>query len=348
MVRLIDMDISGKTFQSIQKSLRPYLIRSIPSVLWVFATVWLVAYMAFKEQFPYRLDKLPVTFLLNLPALFFLIFLLYRLVQSKNRIQSRKNFFFNLVTISFSAFIVIQLLIVHPILIKYIGAPEGHNMLYALAILTNVLLMLAFGAFYLLIRGIEMRFQYLASEREKAQFQFHLLKNQMNPHFLFNALNVAASLPYEDPERASQFIKHLGATYRYLLQTSDEQKVPLEKEVEFVSSYIYLEKVRFEDKLDVDMKIYETLKDRMVIPGSIQLLVENAIKHNAKTKESPLKVVIRCDLIGVTVINNIQQLPTDEHVGRGLKNLRQQYASFDKEITISHTDTHFTVRLPFL
>ena len=350
MVRIIDMGISGKIFHSVRRNLRLRLRFSNTLVYWIeFVAVWLVAYMALKEQFPYRFDKLPVTFLLNLPTLVFLIFLWYRFGWSENKKRFSIYSFVAFVMTRFSKFIIIQLLIVHPILlINYIGAPENRNMLFGLAFLTNALQMLAFGAFYLYIRSTEMRFRYLDSEREKAQFQFHLLKNQMNPHFLFNALNTAASLPYEDPERASQFVKHLSATYRYLLQTSDEQKVPLEKEVEFVNSYIYLEKVRFEDKLDVDMKIYETLMNRMVIPGSIQLLVENAIKHNAKTKESPLKVVIRCDLIGVTVINNIQQLPTDEPAGRGLKNLRQQYASFGKEITISRTDTHFTVRLPFV
>ncbi|MBO4612071.1 MAG: histidine kinase [Bacteroidaceae bacterium] len=295
------------------------------------------------------MDKLPVTFLFNLPALLSVFFMWwYRYTRSKNWNQSRKSFFVTFVMTCLSTYIVTHLLIVHPILINYIGVPENRNMLYGLAILTNALQMLAFSAFYLYIRNTQMRLRWLDSEREKAQFQFHLLKNQMNPHFLFNALNVAASLPFEDAERTSQFIKHLGATYRYLLQTSDEQSVPLAKEFEFVNSYIYLEKVRFEDKLDVDMKFDESLMNRMVIPGSIQMLVENAIKHNAMTAESPLKVVVRCDLIGVTVINNIQQHSTEDSPGRGLNNLRQQYAIFGKDINISNDGSCFTVRLPFL
>lgn len=188
----------------------------------------------------------------------------------------------------------------------------------------------------------------MTAEKEKALYQLYALKNQVNPHFLFNSLNVLASLTYESPELANKFVKKLSAVYRYILTTSQNPTVNLSDEMRFASTYLYLEKMRHGDSLLVDIRETPNMGTRQIIPVSVQMLIENALKHNTATPDKPLTILIDEGANGVTVSNNIQRRNNVNNTGVGLKNLRKQYELHHQQIIISENDNRFTVFLPYL
>lgn len=197
-------------------------------------------------------------------------------------------------------------------------------------------------------REIEISQRLAMAENEKIKYQFEALKQQVNPHFLFNSLNVLASLTYESPELANKFVKKLSVVYRYILTTSQNPTVNLSDEMRFVSTYLYLEKMRHENSLLVDIKEMPNNGTRQIIPVSIQMLIENALKHNTATPDKPLTILIEEGETGVTVSNNIQRRNNINNTGVGLRNLRKQYELHNQQIIISEHNNNFTVFLPFI
>ena len=188
-----------------------------------------------------------------------------------------------------------------------------------------------------------------ALKRESLAFQYKALKNQVNPHFLFNSLNTLSSLVYKDQETAVRFIKQLSEVYRYVLAQKDKELVTMEEEIEFVEKYTYLQKIRHGDSLSVEINI-EPNKNYAVIPLSIQMLVENAIKHNVVAEEEPLSIKIGIENGFLEVINNLNKKNTIEtDGGTGLSNLRSRYGYLsDKKIEIIETQTEYIVRIPLI
>lgn len=205
----------------------------------------------------------------------------------------------------------------------------------------NIIVVLLIEVFQAHLREVEI-------SKDKARYQFQLLKNQMNPHFLFNSLNVIASLAYEDAEKTNRFAKKLSSVYRYMLSTSERHTVSVTEEMSFLKSYLYLENIRFENSIAVNIRITPGCEDRLIIPASIQMLVENAIKHNINTGASPLTISVEVTGKGVTVTNNLQPRSNSRGTGVGLANLRSQYALHGKHISVSQKETMFTVSIPFL
>ena len=194
-----------------------------------------------------------------------------------------------------------------------------------------------------------MEKQMAVIEKEKALYQFEVLKNQINPHFLFNSLNVLASpLLIRIPKRRNRFAKKLSTVYRYLLTTHGRATVTVQEELSFVESYLYLEHIRFGDALHVEIE--DDLRNHhcLVIPASIQMLVENALKHNISTKKSPLIVHISIGNEGITVRNNLQLRNYVASNGAGLKNLQRQYALYGTLVEILKDEKEFVVKLPFV
>lgn len=186
------------------------------------------------------------------------------------------------------------------------------------------------------------------AEKEKIHYQYETLKAQINPHFLFNSLNVLSSLTYQDPEKANLFAKKMSGIYRYLLLTNAHLSVTLNEELSFLKSYIFLEQIRFEDALFVDIINEKEHQNKKVIPVCTQLLVENALKHNITTVQKPLFIRIDITNDGLIISNNLQLRSSVDKGGVGLENLRKQYALFHQAIDIEQTDTEFIVKLPFL
>jgi len=168
-------------------------------------------------------------------------------------------------------------------------------------------------------------------KREKLALQYESLKNQVNPHFLFNSLNTLSGLIGKDGEKATRFVKQLSDIYRYVLEHKDRELVPLDTEMKFVENYISLMKIRFGDNLIVDSEIDESSFFK-IIPLSIQMLVENAIKHNIISREKPLTITIEISSNSQLLVkNNLQkkssilQGDSGEWEKHGLMNIKSRY-----------------------
>ena len=193
--------------------------------------------------------------------------------------------------------------------------------------------------------------QLLKLQKENLQSQFDVLKQQVNPHFLFNSLNVLTSLIRLEPELAEKFTEHLAKVYRYVLENKDNELVNLSTEISFLEAYIFLIKIRFMDKVVVNIRIPEEMKSERIIPLAMQLLIENAIKHNSMSKKSPLVIDIFIDDTNhLIVVNNLQE--REAHMtstGVGLKNIQNRYRLLNNTIPVfEKTKTHFIARIPLV
>ena len=191
-------------------------------------------------------------------------------------------------------------------------------------------------------------------QREKAhlaQYRYLKLKRQVNPHFLFNSLNILDCLVCDEKtEQASTYIHKLAGIYRYMIKSEDEELVQLRDELVFVNLYVDLLKVRFPVGFDVKIDIPDEALARYVLPCSLQLLIENAIKHNTVTEDNPLIINIISDDTNVQVSNNIiPKVTVAQSTGLGQKYIRDQYQDISgKEIDIIRTADRYCVTLPLL
>lgn len=185
---------------------------------------------------------------------------------------------------------------------------------------------------------------------EKLAGQYQSLKNQLNPHFLFNSLNVLTNLVYENADKSASFIQQLSKIYRYVLDVQQEELVSLADEIGFAQNYLSLQKIRFEENLIYDIKT-DHIDHFYLPPLSLQLLLENAIKHNIVSMEHPLKVKIHQNEDVLIVSNNFQPKNKNEieSNGIGLENIKRRYELMsDKKPEIDETETEFSVKLPLL
>lgn len=194
----------------------------------------------------------------------------------------------------------------------------------------------------------ENKMLLMEMEKEKAVYQFEALKSQLNPHFLFNSLNVLSALVYKDADKTNKFAKKLSSVYRYLLMTHNMDKVLLQDELDFTRNYIFLEQIRFGDTLHIQIETSNDLPHLHIIPASIQMLVENALKHNINTPEHPLKIKIVITKDKVKVANNLQLRQSVSRNKIGLANLERQYQLYGKQIFIKKEIATFSVTLPLL
>jgi len=185
-------------------------------------------------------------------------------------------------------------------------------------------------------------------KREQLALQYETLKSQVNPHFLFNNLNSLTSLISTNPDKAIDFVKKLSEVYRYVLDQKDHELVALDIELKFLESYIFLQKIRFETNLNVQIDVES--KNYKVIPLSLQMMVENAIKHNEISDRNPLLVhVFSTDDQYLTVENKLQKKAGSEGNGSGIQNISDRYEYFtDRKVKISFTSDRFRISIPLL
>ena len=182
-------------------------------------------------------------------------------------------------------------------------------------------------------------------KKESAVAKFESLRNQVNPHFLFNSLNSLTNLVYEDPDKAAKFIKQLSEVYRYLLETRDREIVHLNEERKFLESYLYLQEIRFGEKLIVTVDLDG---DCMVAPLALQMLVENAIKHNEISEDHPLRIRLFMEKDFIVAENDLQpkRVLGESSPGVGLNNICKRYEFLtDREVQVLKNGI-FAVRLP--
>ncbi|WP_299457038.1 sensor histidine kinase [uncultured Microscilla sp.] len=187
-------------------------------------------------------------------------------------------------------------------------------------------------------------------ERQQLQSQFSVLKSQISPHFLFNSLNALSTMVHKDAQQSEVFIRKLSDIFHYVLQNSHRDLISLQQELEFTKAYCYLLKVRYGRNLEVNMTIDPAKAPGMIPPLTLQMLVENAIKHNEISKDRPLRVHIATQSDFLLVQNNLQVRQQPEaslHIG--LNNILSRYVFFtDIKVEVSKTPALFMVKLPLL
>ena len=196
--------------------------------------------------------------------------------------------------------------------------------------------------------------QRLREEREqkhRSEYQYERLKQQINPHFLFNSLGILDYLVQEqETERASAFIHKLAGMYRYMLSNDMKPLVKLSEELDFTGKYIDLIKERFTEGVVTKIDIPSSMYDSCVVPCALQLLVENATKHNIVSQEMPLTISIGIEEEWIVVRNNLQERTHGQpSTHLGLENIRRQYQDITgRSIVVEKSDSEFIVKLPIV
>lgn len=219
---------------------------------------------------------------------------------------------------------------------------------FAFAMTTNIPILLVFE----LIHYFQSEQKAIAdSEKAKRKvllFQHETLRSQINPHFLFNSLNVLSSLIYINPDNANKFTKALSKTYRYVLSLTRQPVVSVAEELDALDSYVFLMKTRFENSFTFTVNQIADCERNKIIPLTLQLLIENAFKHNIATEESLLNIKITIDSDYITVENNIQPSNSTDKGGIGLKYITKQYKLYARDVIVEHTEHLFSVKIPYI
>lgn len=197
----------------------------------------------------------------------------------------------------------------------------------------------------------ETNTQLLKVQKENLQSRFEVLKQQVNPHFLFNSLNVLTSLIKVDANLAESFTEQLSKVYRYVLENKEKDLVSLRTELEFLKAYLFLLEIRFMHKLEVNLRIDDRYHDYQILPIAIQLILENAIKHNTFSRAQPLQIDLFVDdRQCLNIVNNLNVRETKlVSTGVGLENIKRRYLLVsDKTPEFLKTHAQFIARLPLL
>jgi two-component system LytT family sensor kinase len=206
---------------------------------------------------------------------------------------------------------------------------------------------------FLYMQQLELSHQQLETyKRISSQAQLQSLRNQVNPHFLFNNLSVLTALIGHDTNASIEFVKQFSYVYRYILKSDEKELIHLRDEIGFIQSYLYLLKTRFDSGLSIDINVSEGCMSAYILPVSLQMLVENAVKHNIISKSKPLHIEILClDNESITVRNNLQKKKVDDdHSTRlGLTNIAKRYDFLGHQgVSIEQTDHTFSVTIPLI
>ena len=219
-----------------------------------------------------------------------------------------------------------------------------------LVFMVNTVIGLGFIASHLLKRWQENALRATQLEKEKVQIQLDSLKNQISPHFLFNSLSSLDSLIDDQPQLARQFLQQLSKVFRYVLQHKDRALVPVETELDFIKNYISLLKTRFDGMFMVHCQLDDDALDGQIVPVTLQILLENAIKHNVISEAQPLTVTIHANGGFLEITNPIQRKRQVETSNRqGLENLKLLYSYLDERpVAFEEAGAIFKVRIPLL
>jgi sensor histidine kinase YesM len=185
--------------------------------------------------------------------------------------------------------------------------------------------------------------------KENAEYQFEMLKLQLNPHFLFNSLNTLSSLVHEDADKASEFIRRLSDVYRYVLENRNKELVSLREEMDFIHSFSFLQSLRFHGMIDFQFDLNDKSLERKIAPMTMQLLFENAVKHNVVSRKNPLRIAVISQEENLVIINNLQPKAEQAGTGVGLKNIISRYAFLtERKVEIIRENHQFKVIIPLI
>lgn len=203
-------------------------------------------------------------------------------------------------------------------------------------------------------RGFFLAWKHAFKEAEEAKrvalaSKYEALKNQVNPHFLFNSFNVLSNLVYKDPDLSAQFIQQLSKVYRYVLESQQQELAPLQEELKMLQAYLFLLKIRFGASLEVENTV-EAAPEEAVVPLTLQMLAENAIKHNVLSRGKPLRLSLTRSNGSLVMQNNRQPKQNQqESLGVGLPNIQERYRYLcGQELQIEDQHGSFKVHIPVL
>lgn len=317
---------------------------TLPLTLSLYKTVWFTEELFSRDLFNDLILKLLFFFLFSWIVLQFNTNWIYRIPKESRFLDLGLRFFGNIIFLIATTSLFSK---IYPYFVdKTISEREAGFVNFIFIVVHIIILFIA----RILRLQIIQRENILENEYLKQQNlenELTALKNQINPHFLFNSLN---SLNYliRGNKEATMFVKKLSFMYRYILQSGDRDLVLLNEELKFLESYTYLIKTRYRDRFVIDINIDEQYLERRIPPLALQLLVENAVKHNEISETNPLKVTIYSENESIYVENEIRIRTTlAEGTGNGLLNLYKRYYMIRKQqIVIDRNNKFFRVKLP--
>ncbi len=259
------------------------------------------------------------------------------------------------IAVVFVVFFVLKAIldpILHPVVDEHIGNYDIHNISMTIGSLTVTFLVLGVyetAGFYFQLQKSMLEKERLI--KENMQGQLESLKNQVNPHFFFNSLNTLAYLIPENPAKAENFVQKLSKAYRYILEIREQELMPLEEELKFLDSYSCLLNERFGENLRIKIDVPDGFMQMKIIPLSLQMLFENAIKHNVISSTKPLTIEVKTG--GgeqLVVTNNLQRKnQTMNSTKVGLENIKNRYRLVSgREIEVIASEDYFIVILPLI
>jgi len=290
----------------------------------------------------------------------FLTSVLFFLINLQNRsfkigsISIDSNSFWQRLPINLIVFIIID-----PLLFrfhKWLFPPHTNGQLFRFLfninmVITVIMTILFASIFRLVLYNYQMRLSNASLLKTNAETRFEVLKNQVNPHFLFNSLNTINSLIATDQRAAINFVNNMSDVYRYVLKSHELNSISLQEELHFIEAYTQLLKGRYGDKIGITIDVQQQYTPCRVAPMALQILVENAVKHNIASHNNPLHIRIFVDAAGNLVVENNLQKRNDPgtSTGIGLQNLNQRckYLS-NHHLIIQQTQTSFSVTIPLM
>jgi len=242
-------------------------------------------------------------------------------------------------------------------LIKIIDQSRWFPLIIIMFVITIMMMTFGYYAYDLFLKyritseeKSKLALQTAQLEKDSSMMRYHHLKNQVNPHFLFNTLTSLDGLIQVNPALASDFVRHLSKVYRYVLEHKENEVVSLETEVNFIQHYIYLLQIRYKEAIDINLNISSPGMEKGIVMVTLQMLIDNAIKHNSMQADHPLQINISDEGECLCIRNNKQlrkQIETSN--GHGLKQLKELYAFLtQKPVQVKETENTFEVNLPLL
>jgi len=231
----------------------------------------------------------------------------------------------------------------------YFGDEFGLNL--SKNFITTIIIGTLYEAGYFFDRWKKQTIEVEQVKSQQLKSELNVLKNQISPHFLFNSLNTLVTLIHENPDQAAKFTEKLSQVYRYILQYKDKEIIKLKTEIDFISAYNYLLKMRFEKSLVVHIEIKHEDLEKYIAPLTVQMLIENAVKHNIASLSKPLSIDVYVENGSSLIVRNNLQLKTEgvESLKTGLDNIKQRYKYLsNKEVDVIKTREHFMVALPLI
>jgi len=244
--------------------------------------------------------------------------------------------------------------ILYLIIPSHVEFYEAHKISPFVAEISEILMISLFffvyEGIYYLNKSRTMQIERNELKKITAEQKLNTLKNQVNPHFLFNSLNTVVTMIPDEPKLAIEFVQNLSKTYRNILEVRDEKLIPIKQELIALDSYIYLLKTRFQGKIQIYNHLDRHLLDKFILPLSLQILLENAVKHNITSKSKPLRIGISEEDGYIVVQNNLQKKEQQYNSTKmGLANIRSRYRLLvGEEILVEETADAFTVKLPII